>query len=143
MRRREFLIAGASVAGITSYSLYKGKDLATLDRILIRSDTHKNEQLEITLIYAPQNDSTERPVVGSYVAPATGEIEIIEDFKGNPGIYSLSVYSQNHNNGEVASFNSYGDAVKSSPLQFEIVVKESGDVWANIDETDSGIQLPD
>lgn len=48
----------------------------------------------------------------------------------------------NHGSHEVASFNSYGDAVSAGELQFEVVVEQSGDVWLNLNDAGETISIP-
>lgn len=145
MRRRALLRYAVGTVGITSLAGCSTKaesSRATLGRILLRADTEQSEQVHLTLVYAPRDDSTERPVWGSYTVPASGETISIEDFEQRPGFYSLTAVSVNHNNYEVESFNSYGDAVSGTELQFEVVIKRSGDVWLNINDAGESISIP-
>lgn len=151
MSRRKFLSRTLSTAGIVglagcSMSSLNSKsdqeDRATLDRIVLRADTEQTEQLELTLVYAPRDGSTIRPVWGTYDAPASGDIHIVSDFEAAPGFYSLTARSTNHCNAETSSFNSYGNAVSGNALQFEVVVKRTGDVWASSDEAGKSISIP-
>ncbi len=62
---------------------------------------------------------------------------------GRPGIYSLTAHARNHGNYEVVSFDSYSDAIGDEPVQLEVVVKASGDVWANVNRAGQEIALSD
>lgn len=77
MRRRAFLRNAAGIGGIASLagcSLSAGSSPPTLSRILLRADTGQSEQVDLTLVYAPRDDSTERPIWGRYEEPASGEV---------------------------------------------------------------------
>ncbi|WP_458187986.1 hypothetical protein [Haladaptatus sp. NG-WS-4] len=144
--RRTILSASAvsltALAGCTAFGSRNEKRRATLDRIVVRSDTGDDESPFLTLVYAPRDDSTERPIWGVHEAPASGRERAITDFEGSPGFYSLTAFAENHDNLEIASFNSYGDAVGDTPLQFEVVVEQTGDVWTNVDEAGENITHP-
>lgn len=151
MRRRTFLYRASSTAGVVSLtgcampSMNAEPELdsrATLGRIALRADTERAEQVDLTLVYAPPDDSTTRPVWGNYVAPASGDVVTVSDFEGTPGFYSLTARSVTHDSIEVVSFNSYGNAVGEGPLQFEVVIQWSGDVWASVNGAGESISIP-
>lgn len=145
MRRRAFLGRAVSLAGVASLagcSTFTADSLATLDQIVLRADTGHIEPLFLTLVYAPRDDSTERPVWGTYEVPASGQTRIVDDFEGSPGFYSLTAYSENHDSEGTISFNSYGDAVGDGPLQFQAVVKRSGSMWTNLSGAGDPISIP-
>jgi len=93
-------------------------------------------------VYAPQNDSTEYPIQDTYEITPAKDRHIIDDFAGEPGFYSLTVHSRSNGSIEVASFNSFGDAVGSRPLQYEVVVTRDGGVWVNLGESGDPISIP-
>ncbi|WP_348609640.1 hypothetical protein [Halobaculum rarum] len=66
----------------------------------------------------------------------------VDDFDTGPGFYSLTAHSQTHDNLEVVSVNTLGDAVGSDTLQLEAVVKRAGDVFANLNDTRDTISIP-
>lgn len=146
--RRALLTTGTAslvaLAGCSGFGAKKSDadDHAHLSRILLQSGTGKTEPMFLNLVYAPRDDSTAYPVIGTYDAPPAGETRSILDFEGTPGFYSLTALSENHDNTAVVSFNSYGDAVGSDNLQFEIGVKENGDVWSNLGEAGDSIAIP-
>lgn len=143
--RRAALAAGAaSVASLAGCAGLRDAvdDPPALERILLRSDTDAAEQLDLTLVYAPRDGSTRRPIWGSYEAPASGELRVLEDWEPAPGFYSLTAHAEAHDNLEVASINSHGGSVGTDAVQFEVVVKRSGDVWLNIDDVDDTVSIP-
>ncbi|WP_435364046.1 hypothetical protein [Haloarchaeobius sp. DYHT-AS-18] len=144
MRRRALLcsLGATATAALAGCSTSDSDAAATLDRILLRSDTGQAEQVSLTLVYAPRDGSTERPIWGTFEAPAAGDPRPIDDFEGAPGFYSLTATSERHHNQAVVSFNSHGGAVGTGPLQFEVVVQESGDGWANLNEAGEDISIP-
>lgn len=146
MDRRTLLLAGlpaagmANVAGCASFSV---ENSSTLERIVLRTDTGRSEQIDLTLVYAPRDGSAERPVWGTFEAPASGETTVVADFDGDAGFYSLTAHAQGHDTLEVVSFNSHGDAVGGGSLQFEVVVREGGDVWTNLNDAGSTVSIPE
>lgn len=145
MRRRTLLGTAVGTLGITSLagcSSSPEENRATLDRILLRADTAESEQVHLTLVYAPRDGSDERPVWGQYELPASGDTVSVDDFEQRPGFYSLTAYSETHDTHEVVSFNSYGNAVRDTELQFEVVVKRSGDLWTNLNTAGESISIP-
>ena len=125
MHRRTLLGSTAGAAGLAALagcSEAKAGSHATLERIVLRSATGRAEPIDLTLVYAPRDDSTERPVWGTYEAPASGETHIVDDLEGAPGVYSLTAVSQNHGS-------------------HEVVVRQSGDGWANPDEAGTEISI--
>lgn len=133
-------LAGCSGAPVNTASNRDGH--APLDRIVCRADTGQAEQVDLTLVYAPRDGSTTRPIWGSYEAPAAGDTRIISDFDGEPGFYSLTARSVNDGSTEISSFNSYGNAVGGDALHFEVVVTRTGDVWVNLNEAGESISIP-
>ncbi|WP_267639753.1 hypothetical protein [Haloarchaeobius amylolyticus] len=146
MRRRALLsgLTAAATVGLAGCSAMDDDDddPATLDRMLLRSDTGEPELLSLTLVYAPRDGSNERPIWGTFEAPAADEPRAVTDFEGDPGFYSLTAVSDRHHTHEVVSFNSHGAAVGAGPLQFEVVVQESGDLWANLGEAGDEVSIP-
>ncbi|ELZ15762.1 hypothetical protein C478_04639 [Natrinema thermotolerans DSM 11552] len=151
MHRRALLGHTASTAGIVGLagcalpSTNTGperSDRATLERIVLETETGQAEQMALTLVYAPRDDSTSRPVWGEYTVPASGKALTVSDFDGAPGVYSLTARSVTHDTVAVVSFNSYGDAVGSGPHQFEVVITGSGDVWTNLNEAGEPVSVP-
>lgn len=98
--------------------------------------------MDVTLVYAPRDGSTERPVWGSYDLPESGDTVVVDDFETGPGFYSLTAHSQTHDNLEVVSTNTLRDDGGNDTLQFEAVVKQTGDVFANLSETRDTISIP-
>ncbi|MCG1004124.1 MULTISPECIES: hypothetical protein [Halobacterium] len=143
--RRQVLAAGAvSMAGLAGCSSLTGdndNDTA-LDRIVVRSDTGQTERVELTLVYAPRDLATERPIRGVYEAPASGDKLVVDGFEGNPGFYSLTVSPEGGSASEVVAFNSYGPSVESDTVQFEAVIKQDGGIWLNVNEAGSTISVP-
>jgi len=145
LSRRTALAAGtASLAAFTGCSSLIGNESqnSSLDRILLRSDTGQTERVELTLVYAPRDTSTERPVRGIYEAPASGDLNIIDDFDGEPGVYSLTAASETTNDSEVIAFNSYSDSIQANAVQFEVVIKRDGGTYLNVNEAGSSISVP-
>lgn len=145
MRRRALLsgtLGLVTLSGLAGCSSSSDEGQATVDRIVLRSDTGQPEQMDLTLVYAPRDGSTERPVWGSYDLPESGDTVIIDDFETGPGFYSLTAHSQTHDNFEVVSTNTLSDAVGNGTLQFEAVIKRSGDVFANLSDTRDTISIP-
>ena len=129
-------LAGCSGLGATA------SDAPKVDRIVLRSDTGQTERLQLTLVYAPPDGSTERPVREVHDAPASGKPATVTDFDGAPGFYSLTASIENRDSTGVVSCNSYGNAVGTEDLQFEVVVREDGDVWTNLGTAGDGISIP-
>ncbi|WP_158059146.1 hypothetical protein [Halorussus halophilus] len=143
--RRDVLAAGtasiAALAGCAGFGA-KANDTPALDRVLLRSDTGQVEPVRLTLVYAPPTGSTDRPIWGSHDASSSEEFVPMDDYDETPGFYSLTAYSENHDNGEVVSFNSHADHASGEDVQFEVVVQEGGDVWANVGHTGDDISVP-
>lgn len=143
--RRAVLATGAaSIASLAGCSALAsdGVDAATLDRIVLRSDTGRTERVELTLVYAPRDSATQRPVRGVRAVAGSSELLVVDDFEGDPGFYSLTAASEDHGTHGVYAFNSYGPSVGSAPLQFEVVVRGDGDIWLNLDEAGAEISIP-
>lgn len=145
LSRRTALTAGtASLAALTGCSSLIGNEShnSSLDRILLRSDTGQTERIELILVYAPRDTSPERPVRGIYEAPASGDLNIIDDFDGEPGVYSLTATSGTTDNAEVIAFNSYSEGVQAGAVQFEVVIKGDGGMYLNVNKSGSSISIP-
>ncbi len=143
--RRAVLAVGtaslATLAGCAAIGA-PADDGATLDRLVLRTDTGRAERLELYLVYAPPDGSTVQPVRGIYEVPASGEIRVVDDFDGTPGFYSLTAYAPAHESLEIQSFNSYSNAVEDTPLQIEVVIKHTGGVWTNLNDAGASISIP-
>lgn len=145
MRRRALLAAAGSLGTASTLAGCSTMDDSaaskpTLDRVVARSDTGDPEQLRLTLVHAPPEGSTSRPLWGSYDA-AAGEAVTVDSFDLEPGVFSLTAGATRYGNHEVVSFNAAGDAVGDGDVQFEVVVQDTGDVWANINEAGADIAL--
>lgn len=142
--RRAVLAAGtaslAALAGCSGFGA-RASEAPKLDRVVLRSDTGQTERIELTLVYAPRDGSTERPIRGVYEALASGKPKAVGEFDGAPGFYSLTAAVENRDAG-VVSVNSYGNAVGSEDLQFEVVVREDGGVWTNVGTAGDAISVP-
>lgn len=139
--RRTVLATGAvSLAALAGCSTASDDEPPSLERVVVRSDTGETERLQLTLVHAPREGSTVRPLRGVHEAPGSDEPRTIDDFEGPPGFYSLTVALDGQN--EVKAFNSYGNAVDSGPLQLEVVVQQTGDLWLNLNEAGDDISVP-
>lgn len=149
--RRAFL-AGSVVAlsGIAGCSSITTSDESTspeaaespIEQILVQSDTGEQERVRLTLVYGPPEGATERPIWSTFEAPADGNpLTVGQSLETGAGIYSLTAVSKRHSNHEVVSFNSLAsqDETKS---QFEVVVKHTGDIWANLSDAGEPIDIP-
>lgn len=149
--RRSLLVGGTStltaLAGCSALSESDDTESPSetdspLDRIVVRSDTENSEPLRLTLMYSPPKEHTERPVWTTVDAPADGEpLTAIQDVETGAGVYSFTVASKRHANHEVVSFNSEAKS-GDDEYQFEAVVKENGDVWANLNKAGRSISIP-
>lgn len=138
-RRTVLAASAASLAGLAgcSGSVSSPSDPATISRIAIRSYTGQDERVTVVLVYAPPDDSVRRPVRGIHKLNKGEGTTIIDDFSGEPGFYSLTVLPEKYNNAYgIVSFNS---AVSSGESQFEVIIKESGNVSMNIGEAGSEV----
>ncbi len=142
--RRTLLAAGtASLVGLAGCSAAGESSPPTLDRILLRSDTGETEPVRLTLVHAPEDGSTERPVWKTVEAPADGDaVPVVQGLELGPGFHSLTAAAENHGNHEVGSFNSHGEGVDADDLQFEVVVKGTGDLWLNLNRAGESISIP-
>ncbi|WP_135826795.1 hypothetical protein [Halorussus ruber] len=149
--RRRLLAGGATVVtALAGCSALPSRDesgsesdsKSPLDRIVVRSDTGNSEPLRLTLVYGPPEANTERPVWKTVEAPADGEPKTIgRNLETGDGVYSLTAASKRHTNHEVVSFNSTAQR-GTDAYQFEVVVKQRGDVWVNLDEAGEPISIP-
>ncbi len=149
--RRRLLAGGATVAtALAGCSALPSRDepgsesdsTSPLDRIVVRSDTGNSEPLRLTLVYGPREANTERPVWKTAEAPADGEPKtVVRDLETGGGVYSLTAVSKRHTNHEVVSFNSTAQS-GTDAYQFEVVVKQRGDVWANLNEAGKPVSIP-
>lgn len=150
--RRALLAGGATALGLLSgcSSAVFPDDTETeepadppLDRILVRGDTGETEPIRLTLVYAPPDGHTRRPIWTTVEAPAHGRtIAIAGALETATGFYSLTAASRRHDNHEVVSFNSR-TLSDEQEVQFEVVVKNTGDVWANRNKAGREISIPD
>ena len=121
-----------------------------LDRIVVRSDTGETEPIRLTLVYAPPEGHTERPVWTTVDAPADGEPSTTrQGFDTGHGVYSLTAASRRYTDHAVISFNSMADASSSieaaltgGSVQFEVVVEDTGGIWVNQGDAGDDISLP-
>lgn len=139
--RRTVLATGAvSLAALAGCSTASDDEPPSLERVVVRSDTGETERLQLTLVHAPRDGSTVRPLRGVHEAPGSGEPRTIDDFEGEPGFYSLTVALDDKS--EVKAFNSYGDAVGTGALQLEVVVEQTGGLWLNLNEAGGDVSVP-
>lgn len=149
MRRRALLKRATGVAaavGLAGCSQFSSGDSPStiesepraLDRIVLRSDTDREEPLSLTLMYVDPEGGKRRPLWGTYDAPASGNRYQLSDFDGHPGVYSLTVHSREHNSVETLVTHADPD----DRLQFEVVVQRHDAVWGNVGEAGSDVSIP-
>jgi len=102
-----------------------------------------DERVELTLVYAPLDASTDRLLRGVYELPASGSTRTFDDFDGAPGFYSLTVFSEHYTTSEVISTNSSSYEDNAGSIQFEVVIEDDGGLWTNVGEGGSEIEIPD
>ncbi|MFT4889899.1 MAG: hypothetical protein ACI9YT_000810 [Halobacteriales archaeon] len=135
-------LAGCSALQIDEERTTQAPPETPLDRIVVRSDTGREEPLRLTLVYGPPDGHTERPVWTTVDAPADGDpATVVQGLDTGPGVYSLTAASARHANHEVVSFNSPTQP-GAGANQFAVVVREGGDVWATLDEAGQPISIP-
>lgn len=140
-------VLAASVASLAGFAGCSGLEFstaspATISRIVIRSYTGRDELLTLVLVYASRDGSLKRPV-----RPVTkinkGEgTTVIDEFSGEPGFYNLIVIPENYNTYGIRAFNSYSELNSDGDLQFEVIIKEFGNVRIGIDDAGSEVSLP-
>ncbi|WP_232700847.1 hypothetical protein [Halobacterium wangiae] len=135
-------IAGCSTITADQESPVSSSRESPIEQILIRSDTGEEERVRLTLVYGPPEEYTERPIWTTFEAPADGEpITVGQSLETGAGIYSLTAASKQHANHEVISFNSRTRSADTK-LQFEVVVKHTGDLWVNLNDVGESIDIP-